>query len=741
MKPASVVLTPDATTSINGGVPGAMTTIPGSTTALKANLANGNDVLNLLGDADFVMSGAATFDLGEGNDTLNLNTTGRISLGGLSVLGGEGDEVISVLGGFGKASTVGGSAKFDFGSGSGKLFLGGDYSGFGELAIFGGVQLKAAGGPESFDLEAELLTVGGAFTADIGNAKTEAHFADSNLASLAFRGTRELTAVLTNTPVTNSLTFKAVVANLTVKDATIGGSISVVAPFGTLLTATAVSIGGNVTLDAGDGLASGAALTTVNVKGNVFVKAGFLAQLIVGGVSSIGGSVTAKTGKAGNQALVSLTTTTVKGGVSAWSGLLAKAIVTSSTIGGSVAAGDGKNQQALVTITGSNVKGAVSGRSDLQAEVNIGTSTIGGNVTSDAGKGQQATVSITGSTVKGSVTIRSRTFADATLVNSSAEGSVTAYAGFRTIMQFTTATVKGNVAVKAGWESLLTSTGSSVGGNITMDVRKGNGAEARLDGTVVEGNIAVYGGVVAGLTSTGAASTVRQVTLTSGVEAGIRANGTSLTINGNLVVSSSVQANFIYGTTSLSEVKGNITFNGGTDGDTFQSNSQFKAARDLTLNLGANNELGDLTNHVTIGDTAAATAIGGNLAITGGVAADLIVLNRVNVAGSTRIATGSGDDSLSIKNGSTFAAFAADLAAGSDTISLAQNSGSTAPVTFNGKATLKAGRATTRCSWVKRRAGPAGTPTRRCCSRPAVRWTVALARRTSSTPRYLSSRV
>jgi hypothetical protein len=75
-----------------------------------------------------------------------------------------------------------------------------------------------------------------------------------------------------------------------------------------------------------------------------------------------------------------------------------------------------------------------------------------------------------------------------------------------------------------------------------------------------------------------------------------------------------------------------------------------------------------------------------------GAGNDLITLDSVTLDGTADIKTGGGADFLSIEDGSSFAkTFKADMGAGADTISIAQNTGTPGPVVFTGKATIKAG--------------------------------------------------
>jgi hypothetical protein len=171
------------------------------------------------------------------------------------------------------------------------------------------------------------------------------------------------------------------------------------------------------------------------------------------------------------------------------------------------------------------------------------------------------------------------------------------------------------------------------------------------------------------------------------------ADGAGSTINGNLLLNGVTGwTSSAFQSTTLTEVKGNVTVTGGWFNDQFTTNGNFKVGKNLTFTLNG----GD--NTVEMGDGTAAVTIGGNLKYKGGAGADSITLNRVTLTGltattgSTLIQTLAGNDSLAIDNGSTFAkTFKADLGSGNDSITMGQLIGATAPVTFSGTAKILAG--------------------------------------------------
>src|SRR5262249_54915281 len=67
--------------------------------AIRAVMKDGNDTVFLDPAADLVLSGISTFDLGDGDNVLQLSTTGKLDLGGLTVLAGDGLDKVTIAGG------------------------------------------------------------------------------------------------------------------------------------------------------------------------------------------------------------------------------------------------------------------------------------------------------------------------------------------------------------------------------------------------------------------------------------------------------------------------------------------------------------------------------------------------------------------------------------------------------------------------------------------------------------------
>src|SRR5262249_20756113 len=75
-----------------------------------------------------------------------------------------------------------------------------------------------------------------------------------------------------------------------------------------------------------------------------------------------------------------------------------------------------------------------------------------------------------------------------------------------------------------------------------------------------------------------------------------------------------------------------------------------------------------------------------------GAGNDSVTLDQVKVSGNTLIALGGGNDTLTMRNGTTITGRTAIfLGAGADVLALANNAGATAGGTFSGQAMIDAG--------------------------------------------------
>jgi len=287
---ANVVLTPDGATTIDDlanpapPVGGAPVVLTGTVTSIKANLLGGADNLSADPDSAFSVSGAVAISLGDGNNTLKLDTTGSgghpITLGGLSYTGGDGTDDVTVSGGPG--STVAGTTKVTVANGGGTTTLGG--------VRFTAVNYKAteAAGATPNVVTGTNVTVTGLFQAALGNSNPAVlDFTGSTLGTLKASGNSYI-STLTTTTVNTSVGYKAVFgAALFADGLTATGGVSVTAPNASffaipLLPPPAVG-GGRGAVVGGNLAVSGSAATTVSfesttlseVKGTITVKGGF----------------------------------------------------------------------------------------------------------------------------------------------------------------------------------------------------------------------------------------------------------------------------------------------------------------------------------------------------------------------------------------------------------------------------------------------------------------------------------
>ena len=72
-------------------------TLTGTIKTIKADFKGGSDEVSVRPTDDFVLTGTVSLKLGEGDNTLDLVTTGRIGLRGLSVAAADGIDTVTVV--------------------------------------------------------------------------------------------------------------------------------------------------------------------------------------------------------------------------------------------------------------------------------------------------------------------------------------------------------------------------------------------------------------------------------------------------------------------------------------------------------------------------------------------------------------------------------------------------------------------------------------------------------------------
>jgi hypothetical protein len=154
-----IAITPDGTTTLTSTVPAT-----GVVKSINVNLKGGADTLAIDGTAPFQVPGPVTIALGDGDNTLDLVTTGQIKVGALTVKGGDGMDTATVSGGSGLGSLVTGAASFLYGTGGSSTTLN-DLKVGTSLRVIAG---DAGGQPN--ELLGTNLTVVGPVTAALSNA-------------------------------------------------------------------------------------------------------------------------------------------------------------------------------------------------------------------------------------------------------------------------------------------------------------------------------------------------------------------------------------------------------------------------------------------------------------------------------------------------------------------------------------------------------------------------------------------
>src|SRR5262245_33887956 len=264
--PTNVTLTGNGGTTVNGV---AAPVILGTTKSIKADLKGGNDTLSIDGTASFSLTGSASITLGDGDNILNLVTTGKIDIGSLTVKAGDGSDIVTVQGGTGLGSQVKGAASFNFANG-------GSTANFTDVRFGAGLTVVAT---DAIGIPNEVVgtntTVVKSVSANLGNTiGSVVHFMDSAIGGIKQTGNAAL-AILQNTNVTGSISLKGVFqADVQLEAATVTGSVSVTAPNPHFSTSGQGStINGNLTLNGSAGWTQTEfdSDTVTEVKGNVTV--------------------------------------------------------------------------------------------------------------------------------------------------------------------------------------------------------------------------------------------------------------------------------------------------------------------------------------------------------------------------------------------------------------------------------------------------------------------------------------
>src|SRR5262249_1043819 len=157
--------------------------LPGAATSLAANLAGGDDSLDIDPNSDFVLTGAAAINLGDGTNTLNLTTSEHVTLGSLVVTSGPGSNSVIVSPGAGPGPVTGPpSVSFGAGGPNGVALSNTNFRGA------TGVQITVGSGGSN-GVTATDVTVARTLSVNVGRALGAPQtFSNDTLGGLALTG-------------------------------------------------------------------------------------------------------------------------------------------------------------------------------------------------------------------------------------------------------------------------------------------------------------------------------------------------------------------------------------------------------------------------------------------------------------------------------------------------------------------------------------------------------------------------
>jgi hypothetical protein len=292
--PISVLFTPDGSTSVNGLPPETALVLPGKVTSLSAHLAGGDDSLSIDPASDFVLTGAVAIDVGDGTtNTLNLTTTGHITLGSLAVTSGDASNTVTVSAGAG-LGTVNGPASFSFGAGRANPVT------LNEMKFLGATGFKVAVGKGGGNaVQATNVTVAKTLSIDTGNAPGAVQtFTGSSLGGLALTGAApyfNLDSSTINRNVSDQATF-ACLGGLS--DVVVTGDVTLTAGFEGALSTSGDCTARNVSISGGIVGVDQVTGTSATISGGLSVTAGTdtVVSFATTGVSEVKGNVAVRGG-------------------------------------------------------------------------------------------------------------------------------------------------------------------------------------------------------------------------------------------------------------------------------------------------------------------------------------------------------------------------------------------------------------------------------------------------------------
>lgn len=646
--PTGVTVT-GVSTSVNGQPE--LTAVPfGPITSIRAQLVGGDDFLRFNAASDLTSIRSATIDLGDGSNTFYLQLTGKLTLGGLTYIGSDGQDNLRISAGAGLGSRIGGTTSLNFGGGGSSTTIT-------NVDLLG---LKATAGPGDDRVELDHSKVAKAVTALLGDGDNNRLGLTASQAASVLARFAGGSVDLDGSTLTGGLTGSfAVYPDVELNSSTVGGTVKVTTSSATVGDAILRFVGsgtvGAVAMDtAGQALFNATSGSSYTIARDMTVRSrSKTASVNFGGtltvrrlmVSGLGASVGAY-GAAQLNVLNNLTVTTPTGGASLSAD--GGAII---DVNGSVQL-NAKSNSAFISLAGASkldVAGSLTSWA-ATALINGASSLIVGR---DIVFSTQARLVIDRSTV--------------TARNLSAPSKP----GYAALIVSGTSNValSGDVTLMGDRTAEMTQSGGSisVGGAMKVSSRDNtlfqqSGANSTLD-------------VGRGLTvsASGGATT-------------FNTTGQHVNVEGNTKILGSAGLALTWSTIDRSTVNGDLASSRGE----FGLYSAQVANLTVAANLQFNSVPALASGRMSIGLTD--VSVGKNLSIATGSAEDDLTLRKVQVTGNTLLRTGDSKDLLTIDDSTFTGTFMADLGKGDNQIAIAQAAGSTTPVTFVGKATIVAGR-------------------------------------------------
>ena len=582
---SDVTITPDAATSVNGEAAGTAVIIAKSVTGLKVSLRGGNDSFSIDNAADFKLSGAANIDMGDGNNTVNLITSGQLELGSLTIIGGDGEDDVTAQA---AGSKISGSVVLKYG-------VGGSHTNFVAIDVFGagGINLSAGEGDDEFT--ANFVDVSKAFVANTGNG----------VGLFSLRNGK-----------VGSLTVSASDAGINLSDNDVGGPVKVTGAVNASVNFENDStISGSVTV-AASGSDDDSHVNIIN--------------------SNVLGSVTATHAGEKSEMRLNATNAIVQGpivvrntGANSGAVLVGDAATLNGTVG-LFATGPG-DSEALSEWTNVSTSGALTMRGTRSAtmEVNGGKLTVSGDIIGAAGHGSARMTMNGGALVARNISLSGIEDTEFLLAGPLSSLSLTGNFSLTTLGEGALqaddrpVNIAGSVTVSGGHQARIESQGTFTAGRTTVNGKNFEGL-LLLSGDVVtiNGDLSVTGKGQAeiNITPNTSADLKGNVTMTGG------AGGDDFMAN------------------SLTTFRKNVTMNLGAGGNSIRlGDNSLTTWTQVLGNLQITT--GDGGDEIEI----RTTKVTGTTRILSGAGADSLLLDRQSsFTGAFHADTGAGDDSIRV---------------------------------------------------------------------------------------------